>query len=59
MDQLILMKLYDVIVYDLRMCIKKDNSCPKHSKGGNYLCEMGILCDFTQISFFILLIYVT
>ena len=34
-DELILMKLYIVIVYDLMMGIEKDNSSPKYFKGDN------------------------
>ena len=48
-DTLILMKLYTVVVYDLRMFIKEDNSGRKNIKGENYLCRTGdILCDSTQ-----------
>jgi len=33
MNELILMKLYTVVVYNLRMCIKEDNSSLKKIKG--------------------------
>ena len=45
MDEPILMKLYTFAVYILRMCMKKDNSGPKHYKGDNYLCWV---CDLTH-----------
>jgi len=37
MDEPILMNLYTFAVYILRMCMKEDNSGPKHYKGDNYL----------------------
>jgi len=42
-NELILMKLYIVVVYDLRMCLKEDNPGQKKShgrsfKGDNYMC---------------------
>jgi len=47
------MKLYTVVVYDLRMFIKEDNSGRKNIKGENYLCRTGdILCDLTYSSSF-------
>ena len=35
MAGVILMKLYTVVVYDLRMCMKEDNSGQKYHKGDN------------------------
>jgi len=32
MDEPIVMKLYKVVVYDLRMCMKEDNPSPKFFK---------------------------
>ena len=50
-DCLILMKLYTVVVYDLRMCIEKDSPGLKNIKGGNrgklYVEDGSNLCDLT------------
>jgi len=35
MDELILIKLYTVVVYDLRMCMKENNPGFNNSKGDN------------------------
>ena len=34
-EESLLIKLYAVAVYDLRMCIQEDNPSPKHFKGDN------------------------
>jgi len=41
-DELILMKLYIVVVYNLRMCIKEENPGSKCIKGDNYVCCTGV-----------------
>jgi len=55
MDELVLMKLYTVIVQNMRMCMIENNPAPKNNKGefkgDNELCRMrGILCDLTHSS---------
>jgi len=35
MDEHILMKLYTVAVYHLRMCMKEDNPCPNQQQRDN------------------------
>ena len=35
LDQLMLINLYSASVYDLRMCMKEDNSGPNYLKGDN------------------------
>jgi len=42
MDELTLMKLYTVIVYDLWMCMKKDYGGLKNIKGVHYLFELRV-----------------
>ena len=50
-DCLILMKLYTVVVYDLRMCIEKDSPGLKNIKGDTrgklYVEDGSNLCDLT------------
>jgi len=41
MAGVILMKLYTVVVYNLRMCMKEDNSGQKYHKGDNSKCGTG------------------
>jgi len=36
------MKLYTVVVYDLRMYMKKDILSPNYFKGDNYLCGIRV-----------------
>jgi len=36
MDEPILIKLYTVAVYDLRMCLKEDNCSLKYVKGDHF-----------------------
>jgi len=36
------MKLYTVVVYDMRMCMKRDNPGWKSFKGDNHLCVTGV-----------------
>ena len=53
MDEPILMKLYTVVVYNLRMYMKEDNTSPKNIKGeikgDKYLCRLGVvLCDLSH-----------
>ena len=50
-DELILMKLCTVVVVNLRMCIKEDNSCPKNIKGDN---SRKIICGGPWVSFEVL-----
>ena len=38
MDEPMLMKLYTVAVYTLRMCMKEDNPGSNYFKGDNKLC---------------------
>jgi len=47
------MKLYTVVVYNLRICLKKDNHSPKNIKGDNsrlFVRDRSILCDLTHSS---------
>jgi len=32
------MKLYTVVIYNLRMCIKEGNLCLEYFNGDNYMC---------------------
>ena len=48
MDELILMKLYTVVVYDLKMCMKENNRGLIYIKRDNYLSR-------TEVSFVIFL----
>jgi len=54
MDEPILMKLYTVVVYDLRMYMKRVNLSLKDIKEDNYLCKPGIsFYDILHISSFL------
>ena len=55
MDEGLLMKLSTFVVYNLRMCMKKDYPCPNYFKGDNsreMISSADILCDLTHSSSF-------
>ena len=56
-EEPILMKLYTVTVYNLRMCVKEENPCPKYFKWDNKrkLWTGLSFCNLTHSSCFIVL----
>ena len=57
MNEPILMKLYSVVVFDLRMCMKGDNPGPKSIKGDNsrdfFNVGQSVLRLHTQLSVYV------
>ena len=50
-DVPMLLKLYTVAVYDLRMCMEGDKPGLKYFKGDNQQCRTGVsFCDWTHCS---------